>query len=63
MKKIVYALVLSGMSALTNAQMMAMFTGRQLQMGYDKVQCEYQLNGMYYYLVFRGYYCPAMVEI
>ena len=46
-----------------HAQMMAMFTGRQLVLGYDKVQCEYQLNGRYYYLVFNGYYCPTMIEI
>jgi len=63
MKKIVMALVLSGMSALTNAQMMAMFTGRSVQAGYNAIECEYQLNGRYYYLVFQGYYCPAMVEI
>ena len=50
-------------TASANAQVMAMFTGRQVQIGYNMLDCEYIYNGHYFYVAVRGYYCPAMVEI
>jgi hypothetical protein len=63
MKKAAVIASLLWFTASANAQVMAMFTGRQLQMGYNKLNCEYIYNGQYFYISVSGYYCPPSVEI